>query len=164
MRKLFCTLLTVLSGLCAQAQHFVLDFDDHNQGWSVSTGNAMVVDGGQKGKALQLDPHSMVTIRMNPQAQATYKLTAYLKTAAGDTHVTLQGTELYGHEFSISSALAAWTKVEQVFSTDAGQRKGGRLEVVFNGSSRAWIDEIVVERISDYKAPVYNGFVTLKKR
>lgn len=164
MRKLFCTLLTVLSGLCAQAQHFVLDFDDHNQGWSVSTGNAMVVDGGQKGKALQLDPHSMVTIRMNPQAQATYKLTAYLKTAAGDTHVTLQGTELYGHEFSISSALAAWTKVEQVFSTDAGQRKGGRLEVVFNGSSRAWIDEIVVERIGDYKAPVYKGFVPLKKR
>ena len=36
--------------------------------------------------------------------------------------------------------------------------------MVFNGSSRAWIDEIVVERIGDYKAPVYNGFVPLKKR
>ncbi len=164
MRKIFLSLIIILVSLTVQAQHFVLNFDDHNQGWSVSTGSAEVVDEGHQGRGLLLHPHSMVTIRMNPKAQTTYRVTAWLKTAAGDTHVTLQGTELYGHEFSLSSALAAWTKVEQVFSTDAGQRKGGRLEVVFEGSSQAWVDEIVVERIGDYSPPVYKGFPPRKRR
>ena len=144
--------------------HFVLDFDEHNEGWTVNRGKAVLVEDGVKGKALELKPHTAVTMRFSPQPLTTYKVTAWLKTAAGDTDVTMQGTELIGHEFSVSSALAAWTKVEQVFNTDAGQRKGGRLEFLFDGDSKAWVDEVVVERLGDYIPPVCTGFLPPPER
>ena len=39
----------------------------------------MITDGAYQGKSLQLNPHTLVTIRLNPEAASTYKMTAYLK-------------------------------------------------------------------------------------
>ena len=58
----------------------MLDFDYNNDGWSVSTESAeLITDGAYQGKSLQLNPHTLVTIRLNPEAASTYKMTAYLK-------------------------------------------------------------------------------------
>lgn len=68
----------------------MLDFDYNNDGWSVSTGTAeLITDWTYQGKSLQLDPHTLVTIRLNLEAASTYKMTTYLKTAFGETHKSL---------------------------------------------------------------------------
>ena len=66
----------------------MLDFDYNNDGWSVSTESAeLITDGAYQGKSLQLNSHTLVTIRLNPESATTYKMTAYLKTASGETQI-----------------------------------------------------------------------------
>ena len=66
----------------------MLDFDYNNDRWSVSKGSAeLITDGAYQGKSLQLNSHTLVTIRLNPESATTYKMTAYLKTASGETQI-----------------------------------------------------------------------------
>lgn len=89
IRFLFSNILAFI-GAGAFAQYFVLDFDYNNDGWSVSTRTAeLITDRAYQGKSLQLNPHTLVTIRLNPEAASTYKMTAYLMTTSGETHKSL---------------------------------------------------------------------------
>ena len=86
--RFLLSIILAFIGAGAFAQHFVLDFDYNNDGWSVSTGTAELInDGAYQGKSLQLTPHTLVTIRLNPEAASIYKMTAYLKTASGETQI-----------------------------------------------------------------------------
>ena len=147
--------------VCAQTQY--VSFDAAAEHWNVLKGDAHVVASpSHKGKALQLAPSTLVSVPVALKAKSTYRISAWLRTASGETSVTLQSRD-FGNEFSLTSAKPDWIKVEQVVNVPDGKRIP-TIEVVFDGNSSAWVDDITIERIGDYTPKPINGFLPKQKR
>lgn len=160
----------VVARTSAQIYHFTFD-NPQETPWTVIRGEAQIVNGGITGnngvesKALQLNPRTVVTFQLPKlERMSTYHLTAWLRTASGDTHVALSTVDLGAGNFSIASALANWAKVERTFNYPDGKLKNPRIEITFEGESNAWVDEITIERVGDYIPPVINGIPPRKIR
>ncbi len=163
MKRKTLTCILAVSALCASAQPQYISFDKAGEKWNVIKGDAQVVSApSHKGKALLLKPNTVVNIPVNISGNNSYKVTAWLRTASGETNVTLQSHE-WGNDFSVTSAKPDWVKVEQVVNVPSGRRTPS-LEVVFDGSSQAWVDEIQVERIGEYQQAKVAGFLPKNKR
>ncbi len=141
-----------------KADDIHISFDESEPKWTVVQGRAETVETeASKGHCLQLEPHTLVTFRLPLQQGKSYRLTAWLKTASGNTTVCLQGTDLREGNFALSSAVCEWTRVQQEFHYPTGLLKNPRIELLFDGNSQAWADEIVIEELGDYIPPVFPG-------
>lgn len=145
----------------AQSQRF--SFDTATEDWKTVKGKTVVVSSpSHDGKALQLSPGTVVNLHIKLQAESSYRVSAWLCTASGETSVTLKSNGL-GQEFSLSSAKPNWTKVEKDFNVGKGV-KTTSLDIVFDGNSLAWADDIIVERVGDYRPKPVMGFLPKAKR
>lgn len=163
MKALILLLLCTFYLTRANAQTQQFSFDSTDGSWKVVKGNAVTVASpSHEGKALQLSSGTVVSIPMKLKAESSYKVTAWLRTASGETSVTLKSNGL-GQEFSITSAKPNWTKVEKVFNVGKSI-KSASLELVFDGNSEAWADDITVERHGDYHAKTMTGFLPKSQR
>lgn len=140
-----------------------ISFDGSGETWKVIRGNAkMDNEVAYKGKSLMLLPSTTIEIPVSLSDNTSYKVTAWLRTANGETSVTLQSNGL-GREFSVTSAKPNWTRVEQIVNVSNASKKAS-LQLVFDGTSKAWADEITIERIGAYHAKAVTGFLPKTKR
>ena len=163
-KKLLCSILVfAISSLFASAQTQYVSFDKSEETWKVVSGKAEIVANPSKqGKALLLYPATLVSIPVKLSPKSIYKVSAWLRTANGETSVTLQSND-FGNEFSLTSAKPNWIKVEQTVNISDGKHLPC-LEVVFNGASQAWVDEISIERVGDYQPKTITGFLPKQQR
>lgn len=152
----FCT-------LCAEAQTQFISFDNSAEKWNVVKGKAEIVNyPSLQGKSLSLMTGTLVDIPVKLIPKSVYKVSAWLRTANGETSVTFQSRD-FGKEFSLTSAKPNWTKVEQTINIPDGKHSPS-LQVVFDGVSQAWVDEICVERVGDYHPKTVAGFLPKSNR
>lgn len=160
VKKVMACMLLLLVPVAVSAQQISYTFDDQTSDWKVKKGKAEAVEqGAYKGKAMRLNPNTILDAELTLQPASTYKLTAWIRTESGADNVTLQLNRLGKNNISITTALAAWTKYERTFHVSADQHIAS-LEFVFgntSGNTHAWIDEVTVERVGDYKETVYTG-------
>lgn len=163
MKRTISVFTVCLCSLVTMAQTQQISFDKVAEKWNVVRGKAQVADSvGHQGKALLLQPGTLVSIPVKLSPRSVYKVSAWLRTANGETSVTLQSSD-FGDEFSLTSAKPAWTKVEQTVRISDGNRLPC-VEVVFDGASQAWVDEITVERVGDYQPETVTGFLPRRQR
>lgn len=154
--KILYIIVCCLCALCAKAQR--ITFDGEQENWKVVRGNAkLVASPNVHGKALLLQPGTLVSIPVKLTPKSVYKVSAWLRTANGETSVTLQSND-FGNEFSLTSAKPNWTKVEQTVKI-ASVKSSPSVQVVFDGASQAWVDDISIERVGDYQAHQVTGFL-----
>lgn len=155
MNRVILFILLLIS-LHSSAQ--TIGFESGKGVWNVIRGKAEVdADISFKGKSLMLSPSTTVDIPVKLIDNSTYKVTAWLRTANGETSVTLQSYG-FGNDFSISSAKPNWTKVEQTVGIEHAQ-SGAKLQIIFDGASKAWVDEVSITRTGDYHNETVNGFL-----
>ncbi len=158
-------LTALFSPFSLKAEAIRICFDDSSESWTVVQGKAVTVETeAYQGHCLQLEPQTLVTFRLPLKQGTRYRLSAWLKTASGNTTVCLQGTDLREGNFTLSSALSEWAHVQQEFHYPIGLLKNPRIEVVFNGNSKAWVDEIVIEELGKYLPPVCYGIPPQDRR
>ena len=163
MNRMVLTFAFCLCSLLASAQAQHISFDSPTEKWNVVRGNALVVSSpSYQGKALLLQPGTLVNIPVKLSPKSRYKVSAWLRTASGETSVTFQSKD-FGKEFSLTSAKPDWMKVEQVVNiVDA--KPSASVQVQFDGASQAWVDEITIERVGDYQPQKVTGFLPKSKR
>lgn len=162
MKKMILMLMSFCT-LCAEAQTQHVSFDNSAENWNVVKGNAQVVASpSHQGKALLLSSGTLVNIPVNLTQKSVYKVSAWLRTASGETSVTFQSND-FGNEFSLTSAKPDWIKVETTVNVPSGKHSPS-VEVIFDGASQAWVDDIVIERIGDYQEKAVTGFLPKPKR
>lgn len=167
MKRIYSLLLSVLAGQALAQSPIVFDFDDGKDTWLTRQGVATITEqGAYKGKALKLAPHTAVAFKLALQPSSTYRVTAWMHTESGADDMTMQLDGLGDNNISASTALTAWTKTERTFNVSPHQ-SSGTLEFVFEnsqGNTSAWVDEVTVQRIGDYKEVVYTGIPEAPKR
>ena len=165
MIKVVLTCLLISSVL--SAQNISYSFDNERNEWTVRNGKVEIVEqGAYEGKAMRLYPNTRVNFEINLQPSSTYRLTAWMRTESGADDFTMQINKLEKNNISATTALAAWTKIERVFNVSKDQ-KLGELEFIFSnsqGNTFAWVDEISIVRIGDYKEIIYTGIPQVPKR
>uniref|UniRef100_UPI003FEDE8D5 alpha-L-fucosidase n=1 Tax=Prevotella sp. TaxID=59823 RepID=UPI003FEDE8D5 len=163
MKRKALSFALCLCVMCASAQTQHITFDDENENWDVVKGKAQVVASpSHQGKALLLTPGTLVNIPVELTQSSVYKVSAWLRAASGETSVTLQSND-FGNEFSLTSAKPDWIKVETTVNVPSGKHSPS-VEVVFEGASQAWVDDIVIERLGDYQEKAVTGFLPKSKR
>lgn len=163
MKRKTMTLALSLCALCMSAQTQHISFDNSSEKWNVVKGNAQLVESpSQKGKALLLKPGTLVSFPVKLVGKSIYKVSAWLRTANGETSITFQSSD-FGNEFSLTSAKPNWTKVETTVNIPDGKHSPC-IEVVFDGASQAWVDEITIERVGDYQPKPVTGFLPKENR
>jgi len=159
-KKNLITTALCLCSLFASAQNHTLclSFDNDNERWDVTRGNAQVVNTpSHEGKALLLQPGTTVNIPVKLTPHSMYKVSAWLRTANGETSVTFQSNG-FGNEFSMTSAKPDWIKVEQTVKV-TNPKQTASVQVLFDGASQAWVDDVTIERTGDYKGETVTGFL-----
>ena len=145
----------------------IFDFDSGDSKYTVKKGEARTVSGGAyKGRALKMAPNTEVGISLQLKPMSTYKLTAWMRTESGADDMTMQVMGLGRNNVSKTTALATWTKYEQIFNVSEGQDKA-QLEFLFGnsqGNTSAWVDEVSLERVGDYREIIYTGIPAAPKR
>lgn len=151
-------LLTMATFGQVAAQTTNVSFDNEGERWFALSGKATVVDQGHKGKGLLLQPGTTLNIPVRLQPNMRYRVSAWLRTASGETTVTLKSID-FGRDFAVASAKPDWTLVSN--ETYMGEKPAGKhkpyIEVAFNGNSEAWVDEIKVEPLGKYVAKAERG-------
>lgn len=134
-------------------------FDDETERWYVLQGKAELTDrDAHKGKALRLSPGTKINVPVKLTPNTRYRVSAWMKTASGETSVSLQTID-FGSDISAGSARPDWTLVSEdtyMALPPAGKHKP-YLEVAFNGNSEAWVDDICVEPTGRYVAVKEKG-------
>jgi alpha-L-fucosidase len=135
-------------------------FDDKNEVWNIKKGEVSIEEqGAYKGKSLKIKPNSLVSFDLKLQPASTYRVILWMKTESGADDVTMQIEKLGKNNISITTALATWTKFERTFNVSEGENTA-ELQFLFGntqGNTNAWVDEINIQRIADYKETVYAG-------
>lgn len=163
MKRRTLTFALCLCSLMAMAQAQHIFFDSPTEKWKVERGNAQVVASpSHQGKALLLKPGTLVNIPVKLSPRSIYKVSAWLRTENGETSVTFQSNN-FGNEFSLTSAKPNWTKVEQTVKI-VSVKSSPCVQVVFDGASQAWVDDISIERVGDYQANQVTGFLPKPQR
>lgn len=167
MKKLGLLIFILCVATFASAQKISFTFDDHVNNWEVKKGKVeLLKQGSHVGQAMKLSPNTSIAFNLDLQPGSSYRLTAWMRTESGADDFTMLVKDLGKNNISATTALATWTKIEKVFNVSADQKKG-TLEFVFvnsQGNTFAWVDEITVERISDYKDIVYTGIPEAPER
>lgn len=162
MKKKFkLSIALVLVSVMAFSQNAIsYNFDDGALNWSVKKGKAEVVEqGAYKDKALRMAPNTTIAFELPLEPASSYRLVAWMRTESGADNMSMQITGLGRNNISLTNALATWTRFERTFHVSDHQTKG-TLEFIFGnsqGNTFAWIDEISIQRIGDYKEKVYDG-------
>lgn len=142
-------------------------FDDGAKNWRVNKGNVEVLErGAHKGKALRLLTNTAISFDVDLQHSSTYKLVVWMRTESGADDFTMQIANLGKNNIAVTTALATWTKFERKINLSANQSRA-KLDFMFinsQGNTSAWVDEITIERIGDYKELVYAGIPMVPKR
>lgn len=163
MNRKNLTFALSLYALCISAQTQHITFDNASEKWNVVKGKAQIVTSpSHQGKSLLLESGTLVNIPVKLTQKSVYKVSAWLRTASGETSVTFQSSD-FGNEFSLTSAKPDWIKVETTVNVPAGKHSPS-VEVVFDGASQAWVDDIAIERIGDYQAKAVTGFLPKSRR
>ena len=165
VRLLMLSLLVVTAGSAQKLINYT--FDDDIKKWEVKIGEVELSEqGAYKGKAMKLNPNTSVVFNFTIQSGSTYKITAWMRTESGADDLTMQVNQLGKHNISVTTALATWSKAERIFNVSE-DRKSAELEFIFGnsqGNTFAWVDEITIEHMSDYKEIVYTGIPELPRR
>lgn len=160
-RRIKSGAIFLLMSLAAYSQHTIsYSFDDGDWSRSVRKGKAEVVEqGAYKYKALRMTPNTSIAFELPLVPASFYKLVAWMRTESGADNMSMQITNLGRNNISLTNALATWTRFERTFNVSDNQTKG-TLEFIFGnsqGNTFAWVDEISIQRIGDYKEMVYDG-------
>lgn len=162
-----CTFALLLSASISAQNVISYTFDNNVNNWTIKKGNVEISEqGAHKGKAMKISPNTSVAFNLSLQPSSTYKLVTWLRTESGADDFTMQISSLGKNNISLTTALATWTKYEKTFNVSADQDRG-TLEFIFGnsqGNTNAWVDEITIERIGDYKEIVYTGIPKISKR
>lgn len=163
MKKNTLSFVFGLCTLCASAQTQHVTFDNTTEKWNVIKGKAQIVASpSHRGMSLLLHAGTQVNIPVRLTPNSLYKVSAWLRTASGETSVTFQSND-FGNEFSLTSAKPDWMKVETIVNVPSGKHSPS-VEVIFDGSSQAWVDDITLERIGDYEEKDVTGFLPKTER
>lgn len=161
----FIAFLFVSIGI--SAQNIGYTFDNNERNWTVKQGKAEIQEkGAYKEKSLKLNPGTSVSFNLKLKPSSTYKLTVWMRTESGADDLVMQINDLGKNNISITTALAAWTKFEEVLNTSNNQ-SSAQLEFIFGnsqGNTNAWIDEITIEYAGNYKEVAYTGIPKAPKR
>lgn len=168
MSKIRLSILFLLITAYISAQDSITySFDDARTSWKVEKGKAFLsAEGAYKGKALKLEPNTVVAFSVPLQPASSYRLAARMRTESGADDLTMQVSGLGKNNISVSTALAAWTNIERSFHVSTGQDEA-KLEFIFGnsqGNTFAWIDEISIARTGDYKETAYTGIPAAPER
>lgn len=167
MNRIRSFLWGILLSTTVTAQNTInYTFDDNVICWTTTKGKSELVEQGVKGKSLRLVPGTIVCFKLALEPASTYELSAYMRTESGSDNITMQINKLGQNNVSISTALSAWTEMKCSFHVSANQRIG-ELEFVFDDNPNktcAWVDEICLKRIGDYKETLYTGIPDAPKR
>lgn len=161
MNKIKMCLLSMLFSTSIMAQgSFNYTFDNKETSWVIKKGGVTLLEqGAYKGNAMRLNPNTTVCFHLTLLPASIYKLTAWMRTESGADNMSMQISGLGKNNISVSTALASWIKVERQFRVSSTQNSA-ELEFLFDnggGTTCAWVDEIIIERVDDYHESVYSG-------
>ena len=163
--SLFALLLAV--GITAQNVSYTFTFDNEAKDWNVKKGKVEREEqGAYQGKALKLHPNTSVSFNLSLRPSSSYRITVWMRTESGADDMTMKTLNLGKNNISVTTALATWTKFERIANVSENQ-SSAELEFIFGnsqGNTNAWVDEISIERIGDYKEIVYTGIPDAPKR
>lgn len=164
--KILIYALMVTSPLIAQ-NVASYSFDKGADGFTTLKGKFEIVQqGAYKGGAMRLEPKTTVCVDVALKPSSTYRLTAWMRTESGSDELSMNLTQLGKYNASVTTALATWKRIEQIFHVSDKHDKA-TLQFVFEksqGNTHGWIDEVRIERISDFKEYVYTGIPEAPKR
>lgn len=166
-QKLKLSVFLLFISITISAQNLTPFSFDEPQNWVVKKGKAEVIEqGAYKGKALKLSPNTNLILSFPVQSASRYNLTVWMRTESGADDMTIQTSNLGKNNISITTALATWTKFERIFNITTSQNTVD-FDVIFGnsqGNTFAWIDEVSIQRIGDYKEITYTGIPNALKR
>jgi len=161
---IFCLFITSV----ISAQNVIsYNFADDSPSWNVRKGKVEVAEHEARNtKALKLSPNTQVSIDLSLQPSSSYLLSVWMRTESGADDVSMQINNLGKNNISVTTALATWTKFEQVINLSENQ-KSAELEFLFGnsqGNTHAWVGEITAKRTGDYKEIVYTDIPPAPQR
>lgn len=161
---LFLCLCFPLS-LMGQTEKKVISFED-TENYKLIKGKTEFVSDGYKGRSMSLASESEVRFPLQLLPGSKYNVTAWLKTSSGADNVSLQVEGLGRYNTGVSSALASWSKVEFIVNVPEGDADVTLCAVLGKtiGDTPAFVDEISIVRIGDFKEMKYTGIPNRKKR
>ena len=161
---LFLCLCFPLS-LMGQTEKKAISFED-TENYKLIKGKTEVVSDGYKGRSMSLASESEVRFPLQLLPGSKYNVTAWLKTSSGADNVSLQVEGLGRYNTGVSSALASWSKVEFIVNLPEGDADVTLCAVLGKtiGDTPAFVDEISIVRIGDFKEMKYTGIPNRKKR
>lgn len=169
MRNTLISILVLinLSISVSASEVYNIIFESSDKVWIVKKGEALISEGSdRKGKQLKLQPQTAIGFNLNLQAGSSYKLSVWMRTESGADDFTMQINGIGKNNISLTTALANWTRFEKVFNLSAGQHTA-ELEFIFSnsqGTTSAWVDDILIQRIGDFADRVYTGIPVVAKR
>lgn len=120
-----------------------------------------------KGKqSLEIKNASSAEYNLKVKPSSTYSVSAWVKTSSGSDLIQLNISGLGENNIAEASARTDWTELKKVFNVGEGQIHA-LLEIVNAdnpGKNSAWVDEIRIERIADYKSVKVAGIKSLPVR
>lgn len=149
--------------------NYQFDFEDSELKSWISVGNKILVtkDAKYQGKqSLEIKNASSSEYNLKVIPNSTYSISAWVKTSSGSDLVQLNINGLGENNIAVASARTDWTELKKVFNVGEGQ-KHAILEILNAdnpGKNSAWVDEIRIERIADYKSVKAAGIKTLPLR
>lgn len=168
VRRIKLSAVFLLISVTAFSQNAIsYSFDDGALNWSVKKGQVEVVErGAYKFKALRMAPNTSIAFELSLVPASSYKLVVWMRTESGADNMSMEITNLGRNNISLTTALATWTRFERTFNVSDNQTEG-KLKFTFGnsqGNTFAWIDEISIQRIGDYKEISYDGVPEAPKR
>jgi alpha-L-fucosidase len=165
---LFC-LSTIVSAQKAETKTVKIDFEEPVLTRWISVGNGINIDHStaQEGKqSLEIKNASSAEHTFKVEPNSTYQISAWVKTASGSDLIQLNINGLGENNIGAASTLTDWVKIQKQFNIGNGQTKA-TLEIVNvdnPGRNSAWADDILIERIGDYKSKKVAGIKPLPGR
>lgn len=132
----------------------------------VRQGKIRYITDGYKGKALSLFSETDVRIPVSLIPNSQYSIVAWMKTSSGTDNISLNVEGLGKYNTGVSSALASWSKVELIVNVP-NKVDDAFMSIVLEktvNDEPAYVDEINIKRIGDFKEPVYTGIPKRKSR
>jgi len=145
------------------------DFEGSTPDRWISVGNHIEINnmeahGGKQ--SLEIKYASIAQHSLKLKSNTTYRISAWVKTSSGSDLIQLNLTGLGENNISAASALTDWFLLEKEFSAGEGQTLA---TLEFSnadnpGKNSVWVDDIQIERISDFKSVKVAGIKPLPER
>lgn len=145
------------------------DFEKADTRPWVSVGNEIVLTNefAHKGnQSLEIKNASSAEYSIQLVPNSTYQITVWVKTSSGSDLVEMNINGLGENNVTAASARTDWTELKKNFNVGEGQKRA-TLEILNAdnpGKNSAWLDDVQIERISDYKPAKVAGVKPLPER